>query len=166
MGHSNHATATGAVALGDGTTANVYGLTSGYSSVAGPGAAALGIRAEAPQLGSASIGYFTVADGQWSAAFGRETIAQARGQFVIGQNNIAQGSGNEWIETDDLFIVGNGEIGGVRSNAFTIKKSGDTAIHGAAEISGDLRVETGWTTLKRIPAQGDINMGQFTAELP
>lgn len=83
-----------------------------------------------------------------SVAAGKNAIARSYNSFVIGRNNHISGveSFNQWVETDPLFVVGNGTGSQSDSpevasrNAFTIFKNGDVKIQ------------------KR---QGDIVMGEF-----
>src|SRR5690606_28106177 len=48
-----------------------------------------------------------------------------------------------WVETDQLFVIGNGTDSGNRSNAFTVLKNGNTGINNATpgyalDVSGDI----------------------------
>lgn len=112
----------GNVSLASGQFAAAFGEGSHAS---GPGSAAFGSSRASGAI-SAAFGYAR-ASGEVSAAFGFDTHAQGYSQFVIGQYNIPQGDPDEWIATDDLFIVGNGGPGEAPSNALTVKKNGNAA---------------------------------------
>ena len=81
-----------------------------------------------------------------SIAIGKEAVSVSASSTAIGRNGDDSGNSSEWIETDPLFIVGNGtgDPGDPpdveRRNAFTVYKNGNVVIP------------------KR---QGDILMGEF-----
>jgi hypothetical protein len=62
------------------------------------------------------------ASGLNAAAFGLGTSAAGNNQFVIGQYNAPV--------ADSLFVVGNGTNAGALTNAFVVKRNGDTEIRG------------------------------------
>jgi hypothetical protein len=141
----------------------------------------------------------------YSTAAGNFSTAQGVGQFVVGQFNIPQGNPTVWSGTDDLFTVGNGSgygnwsqnpttygplfqaIATNPSNAFVVKKNGDTIVSGGLIVSGTTgypttiansglivtgsAVTSGTITtivatpsnLILIPQQGDLSMGTFVA---
>jgi hypothetical protein len=156
-------------------------LAVGYQSTAsGTNAVAVGYQSLASGRYAVAMGGNATASGTNSAAIGYQTTAQGYGQFVIGQYNVLQGSATSWVTTDDLFIIGNGTSASARSNAFVVKKNGNTSINGSAVISGgttlssDLKV-VGNTRLGgnltisgtvRVEPQGDISMGSFTGGNP
>jgi hypothetical protein len=86
-----------------------------------------------------------IASGNYSTAFGN-CNASGYGQFVVGQYNLLQGDPANWVPTDDLFIIGNGDGTGYldqdgfwqtnRSNALVVKKNGDTTIFGGLTLAG------------------------------
>jgi len=133
------------------------GVALGYTASASNTSAALGSNVTA-SYNSTAIGYYnnasnystalgnyTTAPGKYSTSMGFSTTAQAYASTVIGQFNLAQGSTTAWVDTDPLFVIGNGPpppVGTtpVYSNAFVVKKNGDIVIP------------------KR---QGDILMGEF-----
>jgi hypothetical protein len=73
---------------------------------------------------STSIGIGTQATGVYATAMGRLTTAQASNSFVVGRYNVLDGSTSSWINTDPLFVVGNGSGTSDRSNAFEVQKNG------------------------------------------
>jgi YadA head domain repeat (2 copies) len=84
------------------------GISMGGGSTAGANAFAAGTNASASGLNS--------------AAFGLGTNASGNNQFVLGQYNAPA--------TDSLFVIGNGDSAVAPSNAFVVKRNGDTEIRG------------------------------------
>jgi hypothetical protein len=79
---------------------------------------------------SMALGISTVANGYYSTAMGYRTQAQAMNSFVVGRYNsfsLAEDT-DSWINTDPLFVVGNGSSTSARSNALAVYKSGETDI--------------------------------------
>lgn len=151
IGNQSTASANGAIATGH--CSNAVG---GDSNASGPFSTAIG-------LFSTASGYWSAAGGDYSTAAGPYTIAAGYGQFVVGRYNNPQGDSCNWVPTDELFTVGNGyevqdENGWsyVPSNAFVVKKNGDTAVNGNFTVSGVIRVAP----------QGDLDMGAFAYEPP
>ncbi|HVK60600.1 MAG TPA: hypothetical protein VM432_03575 [Bdellovibrionales bacterium] len=75
-------------------------------------------------------GYGNVATGSYSLAAGNGTTAHSYGQAVFGSNNQAKGGEDpfNWVETDPLFVVGNGLDATTKSNALVILKNGNVGI--------------------------------------
>jgi len=175
---------------------------SGYYAVAsGCYATASGVFSHASGEGSVASGLRSTASGVNSVAAGAFTNAAGCGQFVVGRANILQGDPYNWVSTDDLFIIGNGVpsvdfwgdpiydengilVSGISSNAFVVKKNGDTTIYGKLTVSGPNSsglvvtgtsvpvtltsgtaatkiVASGSNQLVLIPEQGDLSMGDF-----
>jgi hypothetical protein len=155
IGNGNMASAHCATAIGTVTwAAGPWSTTFGVYTYAGGGAAtALGNGARANGGASLATGAQTEASGDYASSFGLETIAQGFAQVVIGRNNIAQGDAKNWIDTDDLFIVGNGASAAAPSNAMVVKKNGDTVVSGSLTVKGAMHIEP----------RGGISMGEFTA---
>jgi len=85
---------------------------------------AIGRGAEARGDYALSLGYYTLADANNSVALGN-TRANSYYMTALGQyNNIVNQSTDSWIDTDQLFVVGNGVDINNRSNALTILKNG------------------------------------------
>jgi len=159
-----HSVAFYADAMAPWTFAAMYGIASGYGSIA-LGGSASGGRSVALNGGAWADGAFAAIDGgaleygaialggmamgRTSVAIGTwDTIAYSAGSFVIGQRNSSDSSQSptEWRDQDELFVIGNGtgkssdppEV--LNRNALVVRKSGDITIP------------------KR---QGDILMGEF-----
>jgi hypothetical protein len=106
------------------------GTASGHYSFAGFGGTATG-------WWSTASGNLSTASGRYSTASGYAVTASGYAQFAVGRYNIPQGSPNSWVPTDDLFIVGNGSIADINghgtilaSDAFVVKKNGNTTVFG------------------------------------
>lgn len=75
-------------------------------------------------------GTYNVATGKLSTVMGTGNNAYSWCETVIGQFNDYNSSSNpdEWIETDHLFVIGNGDDEGARSNAMVVLKNGNVGI--------------------------------------
>ncbi|HEX5177162.1 MAG TPA: hypothetical protein VFV83_09050 [Chthoniobacteraceae bacterium] len=155
IGNGNVASAHCATAIGTVTWAAApWATTLGvYTYASGAVATAMGNGTRAEGTASLATGAQTEAAGDYSSAFGFETMARGFAQVVIGRNNIAQGDAKNWVETDDLFIVGNGSSAAAPSNAMVVKKNGDTVVSGSLTVKGAMHIEP----------RGGISMGEFTA---
>ncbi|MBX7157162.1 MAG: hypothetical protein K1X66_02070 [Verrucomicrobiae bacterium] len=138
-------------ALGYATATGFSAFAAGNQSLASGGAAvalgektiasgdlsfAVGGFATASGYGSVAMGETVTASGESAFSLGLGTIAQGMNQVVVGRYNVAQGSAEDWVATDDLFVVGNGTSANQRSNAFTVKKNGDAVVKGNATVKG------------------------------
>jgi hypothetical protein len=116
FGNHNTASGTGSFSFGDSTIAS-----GDYTMAAGENAVATGVNAIAN-------GNNVRASGNGSAAYGTNLVASSYLCTVFGHNNdsITGASKTAWVETDPLFIVGNGygPLSGQRWNALTIYKNG------------------------------------------
>jgi len=119
MGYETNASGTNAIALGRETIAT------------GVCASALGDRTRASGYSSVAMGRVTNATAWISVAMGSETIASAYNSVVMGRFNIGGGNTTEWIETDPLFEIGNGNSKQGKRNAFTVLKNGNIGLGNA-----------------------------------
>jgi len=112
-------------ALGDYSTCMASGATaSGVKSLALRGIAS-GMGAVSISAGSGAAGY---ASGDHSVNFGWYTTAQAYASVVIGRDNIISGTTNAWVDTDPIFVIGNG-VTLTPKNAWTVLKNGNIGIN-------------------------------------
>ena len=89
----------------------------------------------------------TTASGFASHAQGYDTKAQGYAQTVIGEHNLAQGTSNSRVNTDYVFVIGNGTISN-RSNAFAVTWDGDIEIQvTSSEALGQALTAIGWSDL-------------------
>jgi len=97
---------------------------------------------------SVSIGHRTYSMADLSTAMGSYTTAQSYNSFVIGRYNVISGTTNTWLNTEPLFIIGNGENSSARSNAVTVLKNGNVGIGSLAPTSKlevNLANSSGWS---------------------
>ncbi|WOO42093.1 hypothetical protein [Rubellicoccus peritrichatus] len=108
------------------------------------------------------------ASGDHTSAFGENLQAQGSHQFVIGRNNIAQGDNTQWIDSDDLLIIGNGVDSTNRSNAFVVKKNGDTDISGRLSVGNSSAIGINSAAFGSSTANSDHSLafGQSVSTAP
>ena len=133
----------GAVAMGGFSTASSnWAIALGHTVTAsGQYSFAAGIQATASGGAAVSIGTVTLASGDSSTATGEGTIAQARASFAAGAYNVAAGSMSARVDTDPVFVVGNGTTL-ARSNALTLLRNGNLTIAGTLTQASDARAKT------------------------
>ncbi|MBS1595594.1 MAG: tail fiber domain-containing protein, partial [Bacteroidetes bacterium] len=118
IGQNNNATNTGAVAIGLANTAS------------GSAAIAAGQGSNATSSGAVSIGYFNTSSGVQSITFGSGLNAPSEGELVVGSYNTTYtpSSTTNWISTDRLFTIGNGNPGFYSADAMVVLKNGNVGI--------------------------------------
>ncbi len=77
---------------------------------------------------SSAFGGLTTSSGYHSAAFGEHTTAQPQSSFVLGKYNEISGSTYSWVDTEPLFVIGNGINANNPHNAVTVLKNGNVGI--------------------------------------
>lgn len=135
--------------LDNGDNVGFFSFGVGYGSVAtGTYSAAFGSQTTASGTSSTAYGSSTTAEGDYSVSygsgseaignyavtFGESTIARSYSSVVMGRYNVRNNAFNseEWIDTDPLFVIGNGN--GQRrdpdqfSNALTVLKNGNVGV--------------------------------------
>ena len=116
-------TASGAHSHAEGSTTTASG-TSSHTE---------GWKTQATAEGAHAQGYETIASGEASFAGGNRTIASQDFQTALGTYNAE--------DEDALFIIGNGDSNENRSNAFTVKDTGDVVIAGSLKIGNTIFTE-------------------------
>lgn len=93
--------------------------------------------------------------GDYSVTMGYKVSSPAFHQVTFGRycetTYDLSSSGNSWVETDPLFVLGNGASENERSNALVVLKNGDTKVNGNLESD----------TLKVRKPSPLISMGKF-----
>lgn len=118
------------ISTGEDSTSFGYGTTA-----SGSYSTAFGYHTTASSYNSVAFGDRTTASGYMSAAFGAVTVAQPYASFVIGQFNEISGADYRWVDTDPVFVIGNGRDANEPHNAVTVLKNGNMGIGVSAPIS-------------------------------
>ncbi len=131
MGQSARTENSETVAIGSYSTADgprsiaigVVSTASGYDALALGGGSATGTN-------SVAVGDFSTAEGNYATTIGYGTRARAYSSVVVGRYNLSYASENptSWVDTDPIFVVGNGEGNSTRSNALSVRKNGRIGI--------------------------------------
>jgi hypothetical protein len=125
----NTATRAYSLAIGNGNTAQDGGLAIGSNNSAlALGAVALGHSNEADTSYSFAAGYNSLSTGLNAIAIGEYATAQSANSFVIGTYNNISGNKYSWVNSDPLFVIGNGDSG-TPHDAVRVLKSGATYIY-------------------------------------
>ena len=108
-----------------------FSFAMGSSTTAvGPFAFGFGANLRPVAMWSTSFGNGNTSNGQYSTTFGSDLHAKALNCFVIGRFNdsINTSSNTTWVDTDPLFLIGNGTSNVARKNAVTVLKNGKVGI--------------------------------------
>ncbi|MFN0201278.1 MAG: tail fiber domain-containing protein [Bacteroidia bacterium] len=156
LGRGNQTTGVGAIAMGNGTHAEgAYSTTMGDATHAKDNmCTAIGQEGIAQGWGSTVIGYRTKTYDNYGLAMGTETNVYGRHATAMGlftrtfsyaetaiglYNTIYTASSTTgFIDTDRLFVIGNGDADYQRSDAMVILKNGNTTLNGDLTINGDI----------------------------
>ncbi|MCP4091226.1 MAG: hypothetical protein GY746_15760, partial [Gammaproteobacteria bacterium] len=97
---------------------------------------AFGLNTKATGIVSTAVGYKTDASGFSSTAMGAETRAVSAYETAIGRFNTDYTPNDTigWDAADRLFVIGNGQMLGTKSNALTIYKNGKMNINDAYDM--------------------------------
>ena len=132
----------GQYSLAGGRRTNANGNSSfamgAETSATGNQAVAIGFQTTASNRQTFASGTgSTEASARYSTAMGENTIARSRSEFVVGMNNTdtAQAQPDNFISSNQLFVVGNGENAFLKSDALVVYKSGNTRINGELTLS-------------------------------
>lgn len=124
----NNALDSYSVAIGGGNLSDKGGFTFGvYNDATEEYATAIGFANKATGLYSTAIGFANAAEGINSTAMGKYTTAESYGSFVVGTYNYLNAgfSKDTWVESDPLFVIGNGTAD-TPNDAMVVDKNGYT----------------------------------------
>jgi len=118
--------------MGSGSEAVGHGSTAmgANSKATGETSTAAGNGSEAMGEFSTAMGNHTIASGNNSLAANMYTTSQSFASTVLGRYNIISGNTSSWIDTDPLFVVGNGSSSSNRNNAVIVYKNGNMEVDG------------------------------------
>jgi hypothetical protein len=173
MGYFAEATGGNSIAIGSGPKASgSSSVAIGESNIAsGNWSLALGSSSVAGGTFSTSMGWHSQASGEISTSMGTASIARAYGSTAIGSYNdsLATSSPTSWVDTDPLFMIGNGTSEATRHNAFTLYKNGNLLAKHPTTVNTDpgtatLPVSGSGTRMMWIPEQSAFRVGTVTGD--
>jgi hypothetical protein len=143
MGEGSTATGSNSAAFGlNSVSGGFYSFTAGQQNRAmGEGSFAIGLSTEALGFQSFAAGSNTRATGQSAFAMGLGTVARGH-TTVFGRYNDTISASGGWVETEPLFMLGNGSANNSRSNALLVTKEGNMTIGGRVPVTR-LHIEGG-----------------------
>ena len=153
VGESNVSSGSSSVAMGEANEATNYAaFAAGYNSIAsGDSSVAMGDGSKATAQDAVAIGESNVASAISGTAIGNRTTADSYSQVSLGMNNTTlNGNSNIFVETDRLFVVGNGVSSIFKSDALVMLKNGNTTLNGQLTLDGD---NTGTGRAYTLPSQ-------------
>jgi hypothetical protein len=129
MNRINSADGQYSIAIGNGNLVTNGGAAYGvYNTASALYATAIGFQNTASSTASFAAGSYNLSAGEYSTSFGRYTEAQSENSFVIGRYNTPTGTTTDWVDTDPLFQIGNGDAS-TTHDAFRVLKNGGTYIY-------------------------------------
>ena len=108
---------------------------------------------------STVIGPYGYASGNYASSMSPYSFATSYHSFVVGRWNVTGGSSTSWVDTDPLFIIGNGSSVLSKSNAVTVLKNGNVGI-GITSPSQRLHVGGNTVTTGEL-RQGNSDYGTY-----
>jgi hypothetical protein len=140
---NNHSHSEGYNTNASGSESHTEGDTTFASGIAshaeGAGTTASGFNSHSEGNTTKAIGDYSHAEGRRTTASGDYSHSQnyytktaSYAETAIGKYNYTGNSATEgsWIETDQLFVIGNGTGVGSENNALTVFKNGNTIVDG------------------------------------
>ena len=143
LGNSTIASGQSSTAMGENTTASGYISTAmGIDTTAsGDISTAMGTDTTASGFISTAMGGDTTASGQESTAMGNSTTAKSFAETTLGSYNTdyTPASTDDWVASDRLFVIGNGQDPDHKSDALIVYKNGNAKFNYkiTAPVSGN-----------------------------
>jgi hypothetical protein len=129
MNRINSADGLYSIAVGNGNLVTNGGAAYGvYNTASALYATAIGFQNTASATASFAGGSYNQSTGEYSTSFGRYTEAQSENSFAIGRYNYPTGNSTDWVDTDPIFQIGNGDAT-TAHDAFRVLKNGGTYIY-------------------------------------
>lgn len=144
MGMSAYAAGAGDVAFGSSDATGGYAFSAGSGIASGYSSVAFGSSTASAQYAVAS-GWQSIAAGYNSSASGFGVTAASAYSAVFGRYNIVEGNSTTWVQSDPLFVIGNGT--GLPSDPAETRNRNALVVYKNGKIKMD--------------RQGDILMGEF-----
>ncbi len=121
----DYSTAMGAFNTASGMMSTAMG---GNNIASGPGSTVMGSNTIASGGNSTAMGNGSYASGDYSTAMGYSTTAESGYEMAVGKYDTEYTpiSTTGWDAADRLFVIGNGQTFGARSDAMVILKNGNT----------------------------------------
>lgn len=132
IGTNTYASESNSFACGVNTSAqhNPSFASGSYTIAKNVNSASFGDHTVAFGTGTIATGYYTFAYGQYSSTYGMNTKARALCMVALGRyNDTTSVAYSDWIDTDPVFVIGNGSANNARKNAFTVLKNSYTGIN-------------------------------------
>ncbi len=117
-----------------------------FSIASGIESTAIGRSANASGESSVALGRLANTTAKNATALGYNVTTQSFQSTVVGSYNLLIGDNTNWVATDPVFVVGNGN--GSRSNAITVLKNGNMGIgvtdpDAKLEVNGQMKITGG-----------------------
>jgi hypothetical protein len=129
MNRINSADGLYSIAIGNGNASTNGGATYGiYNTASALYATAIGFQNTASATASFAAGSYNMSSGEYSTSFGRYTEARSENSFAIGRYNVQTGTSTDWVDTEPIFQIGNGDAT-TTHDAFRVLKNGGTYIY-------------------------------------
>ena len=113
----------------NGEVTGAYAVAMGYrSDVSADFSVGMGRSPTVSETYSVGMGLFPTVTARSAVAMGSYLTAQSFSSAVFGRYNEISGATTNWIDTDPLFIIGNGASSVSRHNALTLLKNGNLGI--------------------------------------
>ena len=144
-GYSSEASGVSSVSLGDNVevTGDYSAGFGAYNSADGQGSIVAGWSNDANGNYSAAFNKNVDVDADYATGFGYSTDVESYASFVVGRYNEAEGSNDAWVDTEPLFVIGNGTSNADRNDAFVVNKDGEIEITGDITSDGEICIGSG-----------------------
>jgi len=150
FGSNNTSSGNQSFTANDANIASAYAATAfGQQNVASNERAfTTGSHNTASGLNSYTSGYYVTASGDHSYAGGNYSTADSYCEVAFGRyNTIPANTVASWVNTDQLFVLGNGTGAGTRSNAMEILKNGQGFLTAGMITTSDSTIKRNITNL-------------------